>query len=72
MNLSTRQKQAHGHREQICGCQGGGGGEGMEWDVGVTSYKLLYIEWINNQGLLHSIGNYIQYPVINHKRKEYF
>ena len=25
MNLSMKQK--HGHREQICGCQGGGG-----WD----------------------------------------
>ena len=28
MNLSTKQKQTHGHREQTCGCQGGGG----EWD----------------------------------------
>ena len=25
MNLSTKQKQTHRHREQICGCQGGGG-----------------------------------------------
>ena len=23
MNLSTEQKQTHGHREQTCGCQGG-------------------------------------------------
>ena len=22
MNLCTKQKQIHGHREQICGCQG--------------------------------------------------
>ena len=29
MNLSTKQKQTHRHREQICGCQGGGG---KEWD----------------------------------------
>ena len=25
MNLSTEQKQIHGHREQTYGCQGGGG-----------------------------------------------
>ena len=25
MNLSMKQKQTHGHREQTCGCQGGGG-----------------------------------------------
>ena len=25
MNLSTKQKQTHRHREQSCGCQGGGG-----------------------------------------------
>ena len=27
VNLSTKQKQIHGHREQTGGCQGGGG-----WD----------------------------------------
>ena len=25
MNLSTKQKQTHGNREQTCDCQGGGG-----------------------------------------------
>ena len=24
MNLSTKQKQTHRHREKTCGCQGGG------------------------------------------------
>ena len=24
MNLSTKQKKTHRHREQTCGCQGGG------------------------------------------------
>ena len=27
MNLSTKQKQTHRHREQTCGYQGGGGRE---------------------------------------------
>ena len=26
MNLPTKQKQTHKNGEQICGCQGGGGG----------------------------------------------
>ena len=43
----------------------------MEWEVGVSRCKLLYIEWINNKVLLYSTENYIQYPVINHKGKEY-
>ena len=29
------------------------------------------LELINSKVLLHSTGNYIQYPVINHNRKEY-
>ena len=30
MNLSTKQKQTHRHREQTCGHQGGGGvGDGI-------------------------------------------
>ena len=29
MNVSTKQKKNQGHREQTCGCQGGGG---REWD----------------------------------------
>ena len=38
---------------------------GMEWEVGVSRHKLLYMEWINNKDLLHSTGDYIQYLVIN-------
>ena len=72
MNLST--KQTPGHREQTEGCQGGGEelGGGMEWEVGISRSKLLYIEWINNQALLYSTKSYIQHPMINHNGKEYF
>ena len=67
MNLSTKQKQTHRHREQTCGCQGGG----MQWGTGVSRCKPLYIGWINNKVLLYSTGNYIQYPMINHNGKEF-
>ena len=43
----------------------------MDWEFGVSRCKLLHLEWINSKVLLHSTGNYIQYPVINHTRKEY-
>ena len=65
MNLSTKQKQTHRHREQTCGYQG------KDWEFGISRCKLLYIGWINNKVLLYSTGNYIEYPVINRNGKEY-
>ena len=41
-----------------------------DWEFGIRRCKLLYIEWINNNVLLHSTGNYIQYPVTNHTEYE--
>ena len=41
-----------------------------QWDVRVSRYKLLHIEWINNEVLQYSTENYIQCPVINSKGKE--
>ena len=36
----------------------------VDWEFGNS--RQLHIEWINKKVLLYSIGNYIQYPVINH------
>ena len=72
MNLSTKQKQTHRHRDQTCGCQGGRRGRrGMDWEFGAGRYNLLHLEWINNKVLMYSTGNYIQSPEINHNGKEY-
>ena len=30
-------------REQTCGCKGEGGGEGLDWEFGISRCKLLYI-----------------------------
>ena len=49
-----------------------GVGGGTVWEAEVSRCKLLYMEWINNEVLLYSTGNYIQYPMINHNGKEYF
>ena len=47
------------------------GGRGLDWEFETSRCKLVYTESINNKVLLYSIGNYIQYPVINHNGKEY-
>ena len=52
-NLSTKQKQTQGHREQNCGCQGGGGG--MDWECGVGRCTPLHLEWIRKEVLLYIV-----------------
>ena len=66
MNLSAEQNQTHGHRGQTCGCQGGGGRSRRDWEVGVSRCKLLHLEWISNEILLYSTGNYIKSFVMEH------
>ena len=71
MNLSMKQKQTHGHRQQTGGCQGGRGWRRMELEIGVSRYQLLFMEWINNKVLPCSSENYFQYPMTTHNGKEY-
>jgi len=55
----------HRHGEQVCGfSRGRGEEEGRIENLGLARCKLLYIEWIN-KFFLYSIGNCIQYPMIN-------
>ena len=66
INLSTEKKQTHGHGEWTCGCQGVVRGSGKDWDFGVSRCKLFLLEWISNEILLYSTGNYIKSLVIEH------
>ena len=72
INVSTKQKQTHIHREQTCGCRGGKGWEGKDWEFGISRCKLFYIDGVNNKVPLYSTGNYIQYPMINHVKKNIY
>ena len=36
MNISTKQKQIHGHRGETCGCQGGEGRREMDGEFGLV------------------------------------
>ena len=53
-----QQKRADG--EETCGCRGGGGGSRVDRESGVNRCKLLPLEWLSNEILLNSTGNYIQ------------
>ena len=56
-NEPSHRKETHGLGVQTCGCRGGG--SGMDWESGVNRSKLLPLEWISNEILLYSTGNYI-------------
>ena len=44
----------------------------MDWEFGISRYKLSYIEIDKQQGsAIYSTRNCIQYPVINHNGKGY-
>ena len=65
-----KQKQTDIENRLVVAKEEGGGGERMDWEFGISRCKLLYIEWINNKVLVCNTGNYIQYPVISHNRKD--
>ena len=44
-----------------------GRGSGVDQEFGVSRYKLLYLEWISNETLLNSTGNYIQFLMKENK-----
>ena len=71
MNSSTEQKQTHRHEEQTYNCHGGGGGggSGIDWEFRVYRCKLLHLEYLDNEVLLPSTGNYIQSFVIGHDER---
>ena len=58
MNPSTKQQQ----REWTYGCQGGGGGSGMDGEFGISRCKLLHLEGLSSMVQLYSAGNCVQSP----------
>ena len=56
MNVST-EKKIIDLENKTCGCPGGGGGSGRDWELGVNRCKLLILEWMYNEILLCGIKN---------------
>ena len=69
MNLFTKQKQSHRCRKQIYGYWGEKEG-GINWEIGIDIYTLLYTKQITNKDLLYGTGNSTQYSVMIYMRKE--
>ena len=42
----------------------------MDWEFGVSRYKLLHLVWISSEVLLYSAGNYIQSLGIEHDARQ--
>ena len=58
-NEPFHRKETHGLGKQTSGCQGGGEGSGTDWEFGVNKCRLLHLERISNEILLHSTGDCI-------------
>ena len=69
MNLLIKQKQSHRCRKQTYGYQGVRGG-GINWEIGIDIYTLLYIKQITNKDLLYSTRNSTLYSVMAYMGKE--
>ena len=54
--------------KQICGYQEGEGGSGRDWKFGVSSCKLLHLEWMSNEILLYNPRKNIRSLVMEHDR----
>ena len=70
INLSMKRNRIMDIENRLVVAKGEEVGGGIEWEVGASRCKLLYIEWINNKVLLYTTENYIQYPMVNHNGKD--
>ena len=57
MNLFKKNRKSRRCRKQISGYQRGKGG--INWEIGIDIFTLLYVKQITNKGLLYYTGNSI-------------
>ena len=70
MNLFAKQKQSHRCRKQTYGYQGGKGGGGMNCEIGIDIYTLVYMKQVTNENLLCNTGNSTQCSVVTQMGRE--
>ena len=72
MNLFTKQKQSHRYRKQIYTYERiSAEGIGINWEIEIDIYTILYIKQITNKNLLYGTGNSTQYSVMAYMGEEY-
>ena len=52
--------------------EAGGGGCGMNWEIGIDMYTLICIKWITNKNLLYKKENKIQKKSSKKKNPKYY
>ena len=65
MNLFTKQKHIHKENRLVV-AKGEKRVSGTDWEFAGSRCKLLHVEWLSNEVLLYSTGNYIQSLGIDH------
>ena len=71
MNLFAKQKQSIDveNKLKVTGGKVEGGG-GINWEIGIDTYTLLYIKQITNKDSLYSTGIPFQYSVMTYMGKD--
>ena len=64
MNLFTKTEIESQMQKTILWLPGGKGGGGINWEIGIDIYTLLYVKQTTNKDLLYSTGNSAQYSVM--------
>ena len=67
MNLVTKQKQSQMQKTNLWLPDDKGGG--INWEIGIDIYTLLYIKQVTNKNLQYSTGNSTQYSVMAYMGK---
>ena len=70
LTMSSIKRTSVGCRKQTYGYQEGKGGRGINWEIGIDIYTLLYIKQITNKDLLYNTRNSTQHSVMIYMGKE--
>ena len=57
--MENTEKKIMDMEKRLVVAKGERGGSGVDWELGVNRCKLLPLEWISNEILLYSTGNYV-------------
>ena len=70
MNLFRKQRDSQNLKINLWLPKGKSGEGGINQEIGIDKYTLLYIKQITNKDLRYSTGNSTQYSVITYAGKE--
>ena len=69
MNLFTKQIESQMQKTNLW-LSGEKNGRGINWEIVIDIYTVLYIKQLTNKDLLYNTGNYTEYYIIIYNAKE--